>query len=172
MAEKRKFKVSAERLVIFGLLIVLTFTVAGFAIASAATKIPAGNGLVRFCRNNTNGNARIVLPSVACATTEQKVQMRSYDPIGVRFNGSTSTFLVNHHATNLTRLSAGVYQLTFDRDITGCVATAAAYAMDDDAVGVLVAGAGGVGSNQLKMTTETTSTNTLEDTTVSLSLDC
>ena len=50
MTEKKKFAVSGERLVIVGLLVALTFTLAGFAIASAATTMPAANGIVRFCR--------------------------------------------------------------------------------------------------------------------------
>jgi hypothetical protein len=135
MTEKKKFALSGERIAIVGLLVALTFTLAGFAIASAATTMPAANGIVRFCRLNSNGNARIVTPSTACASTERKVQMRSYDPIAVEFDASSGTVFssknIGGHATSITRHAVGSYIVAFDRDVSHCVPTTSVIGFSD-----------------------------------------
>ncbi|MGZ4737278.1 MAG: hypothetical protein ACXV8R_16890 [Acidimicrobiia bacterium] len=53
MAEKKKFRMSGERLAILGLVIALAFTLAGFGIASGVVSNP--DGTVNACYKNTNG---------------------------------------------------------------------------------------------------------------------
>jgi hypothetical protein len=60
--EKRR-KLSRERLAVFGLLIALVFTMAGFAISSAS--IPAPGGVVKACYKK-NGNLRVIDSSASC----------------------------------------------------------------------------------------------------------
>ena len=127
MTEKKKFALSGERLVIVVLVVALTFTLAGFAIAAAApTAMPAANGIVRFCRANSNGNARIVTPSEACATSERKVQMRSYDPIALEYDGEFEFVItknVGSHLVGVTHAGEGQYVVAFNKDVSRCVPT-------------------------------------------------
>ena len=127
MTEKKKFAISGERLVILGLVVALTFTLAGFAIAAAApTNMPAANGIVRFCRNNSSGNARIVTPSTACPTSERKVQMRSYDPIALEYDGEFQDIItknVGSHLVGVTHAGEGQYVVEFNKDVSRCVPT-------------------------------------------------
>ena len=129
MTEKKKFTLSGERIVIMGLIVALTFTLAGFAVASAANpKMPAGNGLVRFCRNLSGGGAaRIVELDTACAAGEQKVQMKTSDPIGVEFDGEGGFDLMTHnlgqHVTSVSHPAVGQYVVNVNKNVSNCLST-------------------------------------------------
>ena len=172
MTEKRKLALSGERLVIVVLLVALTFTLAGFAIASAApTAMPAANGIVRFCRANSNGNARIVPPSEACGTTERKVQMRSYDPIAVEYDGEGGHDDVldtaGSHLTGVTHLGTGEYQVAFNKNVSQCVPTVSVTGFTNH----IAATSSGDNPNEVRVFTYTLN-NTASDTAFDLVVIC
>src|SRR4051812_27493901 len=100
------------RLAIIGLLVALASVCAGFALATAA--VPSGNGTVGLCRLKQGGDARIVADTTPCRTTEQKILMRSYDPVFARISAGGTTGGRYRHALGAGKSSTGQYEIIFD----------------------------------------------------------
>ena len=69
-----------ERVVIFGLLVALVFTLAGFGIAAAT--IPAPGGVVKGCYATKTGALRVIDSAAACKSTEAGLSWNQTGPKG------------------------------------------------------------------------------------------
>jgi len=144
---------SPERLVIFGLLIALVFTTAGFEIASATTPTGNSTGTATFCYKNRNGSARIINPSIAtCSVTkESTVTLRTYDPIFAKVS-ATGVLGTHNHATAAAEFMPGEYNVTIDQVVSACAAVATPDYNQPAVYATATAGGGGLGSEVIVYT--------------------
>lgn len=119
--QKKEGGKSPERLAILGLLTVLVFMLAGLSIASAV--VTSSNGTVNGCYKNANGTLRVQVKP--CSNKETALSLRG-DPVlfaDLNVDGSLQ------HASGAVSTKVrqpGDTVVFFDRDVTGCAATASA----------------------------------------------
>jgi hypothetical protein len=109
------------------------FAAGGIAYAS----IPDTGGVFHACYKKNGGQVRLVNSASDCTSAETAAEWNQTGPTGAtgptgpagvslfaNVNGIDGT-LLSGTATAATRYSAGVYGVTFNRDIRNCAATAA-----------------------------------------------
>ena len=124
-------------------LIALTVGLAAAGIAYAS--IPGPDGVIHGCYLKSGGNVRVIDSTAKCKATETSLDWNQRGVTGPRgatgargttgptgpagitlfanVNGIDGS-LVGGNATGASRFGAGVYEVTFDRDITNCAGTA------------------------------------------------
>jgi len=109
-----------QKIAIFGLVIALVFTLAGLAIASAT--VSNSDGTVNGCYKNKKGQLRVAM-TPCVAGKETPIQIGGETPMFARV-AANGTLLGGKHVISASHSSTGIYDVTFDRDISACAYSA------------------------------------------------